>query len=127
MVTHRSVIVRCALIAALPIGLGACRRADTLSALPSPNGQMLLIDTLVGTHDRMVCVSRSLSDSCSSRNAEVYVTDVASANDLSVRWDSNNSILVEVSGGKVIRHSPVSRRGGIKIRLVRHPDNRDSN
>lgn len=120
MVKSRSIIIHCALITLLPPSAGACQRADTLSALPSPNGEMMLRDRLLDNHDRIVCISRSLSKECSSRTADVYVTDMKSVNDLRVGWDSDNTVRVEINSGKVVRYAPVSKHGSITITLMRN-------
>lgn len=119
MVKSQSLLVSFAIIAMLPSGLAACARADPLSVLPSPNGELLLRDTLLAPHDRIICVSHSLADECSSRTAEVYVTDLESTNSLSVRWESDTVVLVEMNGGKIVRSTPTSRRGGVTIRVVK--------
>ncbi len=119
MVRRPSLFIVGALLGSLPLPLSACQRADTLSALPSPNGEMLLRDRLVGTGDRIVCVSRSLSESCSSRTADVYVTDILNSNDLSVGWESDNAVRIEIKSGEVVRYTPASKHGGVTIRLVR--------
>jgi hypothetical protein len=119
MVTTLSFLFSYALIGLLPLGLGACQRTDTLSALPSPNGEMILRDRLLGNHDRVVCVSRTLSEPCSSRTADVYVTGIVSMNDLRVGWNGDKAIWVEIDSGKVVRYTPNSKHGGVSITLVR--------
>jgi hypothetical protein len=118
MVTSRYVILSSLSAALLANGVAACKRADTLSALPSPNGEMLLIDALVGTDDRIICVASSLSDRCSTDTSDLYVTDLSSPNDLRAAWINENSVRIEINSGHVVRFNSVSKRGGVKIKLV---------
>lgn len=116
--TSRYTTLPCIVIGLLSPGVGACQRTDTLAALPSPNGEMLLIDTAVGTNDRFVCISRTLSDSCSSRNSDLFVADLINLDDLRVNWEDDNTARVEVDSGRVVRYNSRSKHG-VKLRLVR--------
>jgi hypothetical protein len=108
-----------AICVALALTLCSCDFSDPLSAIDNGEG-MVLVDSLSGWNEtsRTICVRGERSrTSCSSRSAEVYLTDVPRFGQLQAEWRNGDPHTVDVFlfGGSIERCQSRSRDGDVNI------------
>jgi len=87
---------------------------------------MVLVDSLIGWNEdsRTICLTPERSrTSCSSRAAEVYITNVPRSGQVHAEWRNGEAATVDVFvfGGTIVRCRPRSRQGEVTIILRQVP------
>jgi hypothetical protein len=105
--------------------LCSCEFSDPLSAIDNGRG-MELVDSLSGWNEdsRTICLTPERSrTSCSSRSAEVYITNVPRFGQAQAEWRNGDPSTVDVFvfGGTIVRCRPRSRQGEVRIILRQLP------
>lgn len=96
----------------------ACNRVDPLSVMENNNG-VALVDAMVGSDGRIICLLSTRTDACSPNTAHVYVRGIPRFGALRARWKEQNVVEVSVFGGEIIRCRNTLEGADIRI-VLRH-------